>query len=499
VEELITIPKVKLTNLENELEQTRLLALKLERQLQMLTKMLYGKSSERRHIADPNQLSLFDIPETKPEEQVEQVSYTRKKAVKKQPKRMELPANLPRVEQVIEPENLPADAVRIGEEVTEVLEMTPPELYVRAIIRPKYASKRNMENQDAPTIVVADMPTLPLPRSLYGATVLAHILISKYVDHLPFYRQRQMFVRLGYNMAESTMGDALNRTCQLLQPLFETLRLKILTQLYLQADESTIKVQDGHKKGSTHLGYYWVYHAPLIKGVIFDYLPSRAKEGPALFLRNFSGNLQTDGYQGYNGIAARKDVTMFACMAHVRRKFIEAEKDNAKLAGQAVDLIRRLYEVERHCKEAEMSHDQRLASRQEHAKPILVEFKAWLDAHKGTTLPQSPLNKAIFYTLNLWSRIERYLEVGMVEIDNNLIENTIRPLAVGRKNYMFAGSHKGAENAAMMYSFFGSCKLNNVNPQKWLEKVLTVINDTKTSELEQLLPENLKLTEEPEG
>jgi hypothetical protein len=323
---------------------------------------------------------------------------------------------------------------------------------------------------------------------MYGASVLAYIIIGKYVDHLPFYRQRQIFARFGYELAESTMGDALNKTCELLFPLFETLRLKILEQQYLQADESTIKVQDNHKKGATHLGYYWVYHAPLIKGGVFDYLPSREQAGPYLFLKNFSGNLQTDGYGGYNGIAKREDIFMYACMAHARRKFIEAEKSDQHLAKQAIAFIGQLYDIERYCRENNLSNQQRLEERSTHAAPIMAEFKQWLDDNASVSVPKSPIRKAIGYTLNLWTRLERYLENGEIEIDNNLIENTIRPIALGRKNYLFAGSHDAAQNAAMIYSFMATCKLNNVNPYKWLEDVLNVINETKVSDLDSLLP-----------
>ena len=486
--EQVTIAKSKLESLEKSAERVLI----LERQIQALTKALYGRSSERRQFIDPNQTSLFDVEEQEKGEgeETEQVVYTRRKPEKKKPVRKEFPEHLPREIEIIEPADKPEDAVKIGEEVTEVLEIDVPKIWVRRIVRPKYASKINSEKEGVSGVVVADQPSLPLPRCIYGATVLAYIIIGKYVDHLPFYRQRQIFKRYGYQIAESTMGESLNKTCRLLEPLFETLRLKVLKQKYVQADESTIKVQDGHKQGATHLGYYWVYFAPLIKSVVFDYLPSRAKEGPSLFLKPFSGLLQTDGYSGYNEVAARTDVTMFACMAHARRKFIEAEKNDAKRSKQAVDIIRKLYKVESLCREENLSYEQRLEMRQQESKPIMNEFKQWLNENASAGVPQSPIRKAINYTLGLWPRLERYLSHGEVEIDNNLIENTIRPIALGRKNYLFAGSHDAAQNAAMIYSFMATCKLNNVDPFKWLVSVLKKINDTKKSELESLLPFN---------
>ncbi|MDT9201434.1 IS66 family transposase, partial [Limnospira sp. PMC 1042.18] len=205
-------------------------------------------------------------------------------------------------------------------------------------------------------------------------------------------------------------------------------------QHYLQADESTIKVHDSHKKGATHLGYFWAYHGPLIRAVVFDYLASRAKEGPNLFLQTFSGLLQTDGYKGYNDVAARTDVTMFACMAHARRKFIEAEKNDAQRSKQAVDMIRKLYKIESYCREENLSYEKRLEIRKQESKPIMDEFKQWLDENSGAGVPKSSIREAINYTLGLWPRLQRYLSHGEVEIDNNLIENTIRPIALGRKN-----------------------------------------------------------------
>lgn len=489
MEQQVTLSKKEFEGLQKSFEKAVERVLILERQVEALSKRLYGRSSERRPaLIDANQMALFEVAEKQPEHQKQTITYTREKPQKKKPVRKQLPAHLERVTIVLEPKDLPADAIKIGEEVTEVLEIEQPKIWVNRFVRPKYASKTNAEKEGVSGVVIADLPSLPLPRGIYGASILAFILIGKFVDHLPFYRQRQMFVRFGYIIAESTMGEALKKTCHLLYPLFEVLRLKILQQQYLQADESTIKVQDGHKKGATHLGYYWVYHAPLIKGVVFDYLPSREQKGPFTFLQNFSGNLQTDGYAGYNAIAKREDITMFACMAHVRRKFVEAEKSDKQRAKQAIDLIRQLYDIESYCRENQLTHSERLKIRQEQAQPIMNTFKNWLDDNAIASFPQSPIRLAISYALNLWPRLIRYLESGEVEIDNNLIENTIRPIALGRKNYLFAGSHDAAQNAAMIYSFMATCKLNNIDPTKWLINVLNVINDTKVSELESLLP-----------
>jgi hypothetical protein len=256
------------------------------------------------------------------------------------------------------------------------------------------------------------------------------------------------------------------------------------------ADETPIPVLTSDKPGATHKGYLWAYYDPINKMVLFDYRKTRARTGPEEVLNQFEGYLQTDGYTGYNGL--KKEIIQLACMAHARRKFEYALDNNRKLAAQALELIGKLYDIERYARENQLDHQARKQIRQDQALPILVEFKQWMDDNLLTVAPRSSIGIAIAYTLNLWTRLSRYIEDGRLEIDNNLIENSIRPIALGRKNYLFAGSHESAENIAIMYSLLGTCKIRNVEPESWLEHVLSVLPDTPDSQLASLLPGEIK-------
>ena len=482
--EMVSIPRLEYNQLKADLAH-------FKHQLKELQRLIYGSRSER-FISEElqNQLGLFQETkqEEKAEEATETITYQRelKKKEKQSPIRALLPSHLPREEEIIEPNELSDDMEKIGEEVTEILEHTPSKLYVRRIVRPKYVSKQ------LNGVYIAALPSLPIVKGNAGAGLLAHLQISKFVDHLPFYRQVQIFKREGVKLAESTINGWSKSTCQLVEPLYDCLVDHIQKQDYLQADESPIAVQSNHKPGATHTGYHWVYHSPDQKMAVFDYQPSRSSKGPKDFLHHFQGTLQTDGYTAYNEIGKRKGITLLACMAHARRYFEKALDNDQQAAEHALMIIQSLYAIERTIKEDDLELSKIEEYRRENALPILKEWKIWLDKKQMVTTPKSPIGKAVNYTLNLWPRLIRYVESGNYLIDNNKIENLIRPLALGRKNYLFAGSHDGARRAAMMYSFFATCKLNDVNPYTWLKEVLEKIPDTKTSQLTKLLPNNWK-------
>jgi hypothetical protein len=252
-------------------------------------------------------------------------------------------------------------------------------------------------------------------------------------------------------------------------------------------------VLDASIKGKTHRGYYWTYHAVIERLVLFDYQEGRGREGPKGLLKNFKGYLQTDGYAVYDMFEKSEHITLLGCMAHARRKFEQAKENDLNLAEDALILIQRLYTVERAIRESVTITDEAINHlRQALSVPALNDFEQWLKLHLTTTLPQSAIGKAIQYALSRIVKLKRYTEQPWLQIDNNLVENAIRPIAIGRKNYLFAGSHEGAERSAMIYSFVGTCKLNNVNPQAWLADVMVRIKDTKMSQLESLLPQNWK-------
>lgn len=461
----------------------------LQLELDKLKRMIFGTKSERFIPRDSSQLSLELGQGVQPPVMpaTEEITYTRQKAdEKKGHARMELPSSLPREVVVIEPEEDVTDGVKIGEVITEVLDYKPGKLIVTRYVRPKYALP------DDQGIVIGQLPSLPIPRGNVGSGLLAQLVISKFVDHLPFYRQVQMFKRLGVTLAESTVNDWFRGSCDLLEPLYERLKQNLVQEDYLMADETPISVLTEDKPGSTHKGYHWVYYSPVKRLVLFDYQKGRGRDGPTQLLKEYRGALQVDGYQAYDAFENKKQVTLLACMAHVRRKFDEALKNDPSRAEYALGTIQKLYAIEREAREQNMNPEERKALRQGKAVIILEELYSWLNDQLLQVLPKSAIGIAIAYTLNLWPRLIRYLDDGRYEIDNNLIENSIRPVALGRKNYLFAGSHEGAQRAAMMYSFLGTCKINEVEPFDWLSKVLNRIPDHSIQHLEELLPGNLK-------
>jgi len=483
-EENITITKAEYETLLKYKEEVSYLS----HQLAELKRLIFGSKRERFISAtDPQQGSLFEVPQVEAiEKPSEEITYSRTKSHPKgHPLRTELPAHLPRIERVIEPDPIPEGAKKIGEVVTEILHITPGEFYVEKIRRPKYVVESTDEHT---SIIVAEMPKLPIPKGNAGASLLAWILISKFFDHLPFYRQQQIFKRMGVVIAESTINGWFSAACRLLVPLYEVLKTKMLSATYLMGDETPVRVLTRDKPGTTHRGFHWAYCAPVERLALFDYQKNRSSEGPIKMLTSFQGYLQTDGYEVYNYFEKQPGVTLLACMAHARRYFDKAKDNDPERAEKALKMFQKLYDVERTAREEKLQPDQIKALRQEKSVPVLQEMEAWLKKSIYEVLPKSAIGKAIAYSLNLWPRLVRYIEDGRFHIDNNMIENTIRPIALGRKNYLFAGSHDAAQNAATVYSFLATCKLRNVEPFDWLNNVLTKLPTTPPDQLHTLLP-----------
>jgi hypothetical protein len=351
---------------------------------------------------------------------------------------------------------------------------------VTKYVRPKYVLAADQG------IVIGEMPSLPLPKSNAGASLLTHIIISKFVDHLPFYRQVQQFKRQDVTIAESTINGWFNGVGDLLEPLYEKLKAQVLQCDYLQTDETPIQVQDPTKPGKTHRGYYWVYHSPMGKLVCFDYQKSRSRAGPTAFLKDFKGMVQVDGYKAYDIFDDTPQTRLLGCMAHARRKFEQSLKNKKELAEYALEKIKLLYLIERQVDG--MNYAQRKELREKESLPILKGLREWMEEKYKEVFPKSAIGQALGYSLNSWERLIRYLEDGRYEIDNNWVENAIRPVAIGRKNYLFAGSHEGARRAAIIYSLLNTCKKNNINPATWLQDVLNRITDYPINKLEILLP-----------
>jgi transposase len=487
--ELLSI-KTEAEKFEGEVKKLQSEIAWLKHQLDELKRMIYGAKSERFIAPDPSQLNLFDFPATStPPAHTEEINYTRtkpEKEDKKQPLRAELPAHLPRKVEVIEPENLPEGAKKIGETITEVLEYEPASMYVRQIVRPKYI----VESTDESTrIEIAQLPSLPIPKGNAGASVLAHILVSKFVDHLPYYRQSKIFKRQNLHIPDSTIGSWANTAIgNWLSPLWEALKSRLLKSHYLMADETPIPVLSEDKPGATHRGYHWVYYDPVNLLVLFDYRQTRGREGPRSLLKDFTGYLQSDGYNAYNELGPPGKITHLACWAHARRKFEHALNNDPARAQKMLAWIRKLYDIERQAKENRLSPEQIKELRQIASVPVLTEIEEWLISQKPVVLPKSAIGVAVNYTLGLWARLKKYVDDGHLQIDNNLVENSIRPVALGRKNYLFAGSHDGAQRAAVVYSLLATCKLQNIEPYAYLKNLLETIPDYQVNKLANLLP-----------
>ena len=388
--------------------------------------MIFGSRQERFIADSPNtsQLTLLMQAEEVQASSVrgaQKITYTRnnttgdKPAV--QPVRMKLPDHLERQVIVLDPLDKTDGAKKIGEEVTEELDFIPGHFFVRKYVRPRYV-------QDE-AIIIADLPSRPLPKAIAGAGLLAQIVIDKYVDHLPLYRQQQRFSRDGLNIPYSTITDRVGSTCTLITPLYEALKKKVLQSQYLHADETPLRVLDKDKKGSTHRGYYWVYHNSLDDLVFFDYQQGRGREGPQQILDGYTGYLQTDGYSVYNIVEEKTDANLLHCWAHGRRKFHESVQSDPEQAQHALTLIGKLYEIEREAKEKKLSVDQLKNLRQKEAKPVLDELRVWMTEAYINAKPKSPIGNALAYCLKLWDKLVIYTTDGRLNIDNNPVENSI--------------------------------------------------------------------------
>lgn len=460
----------------------------LELQLAMYKRMQFGQKRER-FEGDPNQTVLpFEAEPVEVEQQQQEIKqkieYTRKRPNHKG--RAKLPEHLPVVEIEIHPEGDLSEMVCIGKEITEELECEPARFYINRYIRYKYAAK------SGEGIKIAELPERVIDKGIPGSGLLAMILTGKYQDHLPLYRQKQIFARENIQIPSSTIEGWTKEALLKLQPLYEQLIFQTRSSGYLQVDETPIKVLDSDKKGAAHQGYYWVYHAPLDGTVLFDYSPTRGDKAVWPMLDSFRGYLQTDGYAVYEKYGRKKEVTHLACWAHARREFERALDNDGSRAQKALLMIQALYAVEREARENHLSPDQVKELRLEKSLPVINELGKWIFQQIKGTLPKSQIGKAMAYAYSRWDALSAYLYDGSLHIDNNLVENAIRPVALGRKNYLFAGSHEAAQRAAMIYSFFAICKKHELNPFQWLKYTLENIMTINHKNLSDLFPQNYK-------
>ncbi|MCB1567533.1 MAG: IS66 family transposase [Xanthomonadales bacterium] len=407
-------------------------------------------------------------------------------APKQTPRRQALPAELPRVTAVHEPDchgcaQCGGELVKIGEHVRERLACKPIEFFVRREVFPQYACR------PCERIVAEPVPPAILDRSQADSSLLAQVTIAKYLDHLPLYRQEGIYARSGVELSRSTLAEWIGAVGVALQPLVDAMRSELLSRSVLHADETPVAQLDP-TAGKTKRAYLFAYRSadgPPI--VVFDYCPSRSGEHARRFLSEWHGALMVDDYVGYKASFVEDRITELGCWAHARRKFVDLYKaSKSPIAAEAIERIGQLYRIEREA--ADLDPDERTHWRQTHARPLLDALHTWLQALHLQVLGNSGTAKAIAYCLKRWTALARYADNGRYPIDNNPIENAIRPVALGRKNWLFAGSETAGRRAAAIMSLLATAKANQRDPHAWLNDVLNRLPTTKDRDIATLLP-----------
>ena len=493
----------------------------MEHQLQQVLRRLYGRSSEK---VDPKQMALFAEllaqadAQTAPLDPPVPAEPAPTPVARKGHGRRKLPADLPRqrvvhdLDEADKPCPCCGEARQvIGQDVSEQLDYVPAKVKVIEHVRLKYACKacEAAAVPGGPQIVTAEKPLSPIEKGLAAPGLLAHVIVSKYADHLPLHRLERIFRRHKIDLARSTMCDWARQSAESLAPLYDAMVRDVLGSKVIHTDDTPVDVQD-KQLGKTRTGRFWVYRGDQAHGqIVFDYTPSRKRDGPMAFLNDWGKDeprfLQADAFGGYDGIYAGQaggQVTEVACWAHTRRKFHEAALSDPANSARALAIIRLLYDVETRAKKQFGAQTQdgharllsaiRLELRQERAAPRLAEFKTWLEgldvSAGGTVLPKSPMGQAAAYALNQWDALTVYTTDGDLNIDNNPAENALRRIALGRKNWLFAGSDRGGRTAAVLFSLIATCQRHRVEPLAYLRDVLTRIAAHPHNRLADLLP-----------
>lgn len=482
----------------------------LEYQLEWLRKKVFGRMSEKHLPLDPSALdepSLFgdemsvqerEALNAAAEKELADVSRTVKVAEHERKVRKPIDTSKLEVREThIYPESINLEEyTELDPEIHDELALIPAQMYIARTIRHKYVLKSSlqMENPDRQAFEIAPLPESPIYKSMASASLLADIIIQKYFYHLPFYRVIQKYKELGVTISDSTINDWFAAVCEKLKVLYDRLREEVMASEYIQVDESTVPVID-NEKHRTVKGYMWDV-LDCISGMNFFHYDngSRSKETARKLLCNYHGTMQCDGYEVYNQFESM-GIKVLGCWAHVRRKYTEALDENARLATEAIVYIKKLYKVESEADEQGLTPEQRCEKRKKESYPVIREFERWLIDTDRKVLNSSRMGKAIAYTYSLLPRLSLYVTDGRYNIDDNPIERTVRPLAVGRKNWLFCGNKASAYRAAIVYSLMSCCRTSDVDPRIWLEDILNRLPEyqKKGKDVSELLPHHWKV------
>ena len=465
----------------------------LRAKVQFLMNRLFGRSSEK---LDPAQLMLemLNIPAEPPEDDPPPSSPPPSSRRAPRERKPRIPDHLPTEDVVIEPDEVKEDPEayhRIGEEVTEELDVVPTRYFRRRIIRPKY--KKKAARTQAP--LIASLPPRLIEGGYASAGLLTDIVVNKYLHHLPLYRQEQMFARHGIDLSRKTMDDWVEKVADWLSPLYEKIRSELRASGYLQVDETPVRFNLAEGGGSGQ-GYFWVYHHPPPPGahgrnILFEWHTSRASTCLRDMLDTFKGTVQCDAYGAYASyVKRREDMVLAGCWAHARRYFYEARDEDPVLAGWFLHQIQLLYRIERELRVQVCGPRGRMARRVSESGMIMERIKRVLGRKWRQALPRSRIGKAMAYTLSNWESLICYLNDGRLEIDNNLVENAIRPTAIGKKNWLFIGHPDAGQRSAIIYTILATCKTHGIDPWEYLRDVLSKLPSMMITEIDQLVPAN---------
>jgi transposase len=476
----------------------------LKNEISELKRMIFGSKSERFRPESPIGTvvpSLFDLPpvtgiDTKQIQQSDKANEKQTtgkvKKLYKRTGRNEFPAHLERREIVHEPEMDLTGYVLVGKNESKRLDYQPAKLIVNVHIYPKY--KKIEQESPAPQFVQAGTVNGPIESGIPEAGLVAAIAVDKFLYHMPIDRQIKRFGYMGVKFAPGTVNGWMESIFTLLTPLLEEYKILVKNSKIVQADESHIRVRDLTKKGKTHRGWLWFYRDPVTRRIYIEYQKGRDRSGPVAYLKDYSGFLLVDGYSVYEDskIGGRKEIYLVHCHAHARRYFEKSIDYDRVRAEYYLTEIQKVYKIEAEIKEQNLSPEQIVQIREQQALPILNALGEWLKSNLAEVIPNTPISKAIQYALSRWDKLMEYTHHHFIPIDNNQIESAVRPLSLGRKNFMFAGSHHGAERIALMYTLMANCKEHNVDPYEYLKDVLSRISNHKQKNIKELLPENWK-------